>query len=505
MKACYVQEMRDIDRSAEELGGIPSIVLMENAAVSCVQRILSLNSAPKRIAVFCGRGNNGGDGFAIARQLINRGIDTDIYLVCGYEFSKDALINYEILSKMGANIYEVSENDDLKYKIMSCDVVIDAIFGSGLHGEITGIAGDCIGQINAYSEFTFAVDIPSGVNGDTGEVSGACIKADVTSTFAAYKVGMLEYPGADYCGRVYVENISIPNYLLEHININIPDNALISEIMPKRTNDSHKGDYGKLLIVGGSVGMTGAVALAASAAQRCGTGLITAAVPESVNPILEVKLTEPMTYPLKSRSGSICREAIDEIKEKMSGADALLFGPGIGRGEDIVEILREILKFSQIPIILDADGLYALSKDMDMLSHCGCNLIFTPHEMEFSRISGHTLEEIHKNRLELSEKFAAEFGVTLVLKGAKTVICAPDGTQYINILGNNGMATGGSGDVLAGMIAAFCARGVREEEAAVLGTYFHSAAADKAAETVGKNALAPTDIIDSIHLILPVE
>lgn len=505
MKVCFVREMRDIDKAAEQIGGIPSIVLMENAAVSCVQRILSLKLSLKRAAVFCGKGNNGGDGFAIARHFINRGIGTDVYLVCGGEFSGDALINYDILSKMGANIYELGENEDLKHKIMSCDVVVDAIFGSGLHGEITGIANDCIEQINKYSEFTFSVDIPSGINGDSGEVAGIAVKAYATSTFAAYKVGMLEYPGADYCGRVYVENISIPNYLLEHININIPDNDFVSKIMPKRTNDSHKGDYGKLLIVGASVGMTGAVALAAKAAQKCGVGLITAAIPEELNPILEVKLTEPMTYPLKSRDGAICHGAIEQIKEKMEQSDALLFGPGIGRGDEIVEILREILKSSKIPIILDADGLYALSKDMDMLSHCGCDLIFTPHEMEFSRISGHILEEIHKNRIALSEKFSSEFGVTLVLKGAKTIITAPDGKQYINALGNNGMATGGSGDVLAGMIAAFCARGVHDADAAVLGTYFHSAAADMAAEAVGKNALTPSDIINSIHLILPVE
>lgn len=505
MKACFARQMRDIDKNASELAGIPGIVLMENAAISCVKHLENLNIQNKRIAVFCGKGNNGGDGFAIARHLLNQGIDTTVFLVCGSDFSGDALTNYEILSKMGADISEILDTDDLKYKIMSFDIIVDAIFGTGIKGEIHGIAYDIIYAINKYSKFTFSVDIPSGINADNGSIGNIAIKADITITFAAYKIGMLQFPGADYCGKIVVENISIPKYIMEHININVIDSYLAKEKMPVRKSDSHKGDYGKLLIIGGSKGLTGAPVMSAEAALKCGTGLITVGTPKSVNGILEVKLTEPMTYPLPDIDGILTKSSLPYILKLMENCDALVFGPGIGRTPEIPEILRGILKNSKIPVIVDADGLYALSQDIDMLSECSCNLIFTPHEMEFSRISGYSLNEIKENRLLLSKEFAAEYGVTLILKGPRTIVTLPDGKQYINITGNNGMATGGSGDVLAGMIGAFLSRGCSEEDASVLGVYCHGLAGDLGAEKFGKDSLTPSDIISLIHLILPVE
>lgn len=505
MKACFSSQMREIDKAAAETGKIPGIVLMENAAIACVKHLERLDLHNKRTAVFCGKGNNGGDGLAIARHLINMGVDTDIYLVCGRNFSGDALTNYEILLQMDVQMYDISYQDDLQYQIMSYDIVIDSIFGTGIRGDISGIAAEVIAQINEYSKFVFSVDIPSGVNGDDGSVCNTAVKADMTVTFGAYKIGMLSFPGADLCGKIFVENISIPKYIMEHININVTDKELAESIMPKRKANSHKGDYGKLLIVGGSKGMTGAPAMAAEAALKCGCGLISVGIPESLNSIMEVKLTEQMTCPLKETDGVINTDSVLQIIEKAESCDALIFGPGIGRTPEITDILREILKKSQIPVIIDADGLYALSRDMDMLSDCSCNLIFTPHEMEFSRLTGYSLEEIQKNRIDISKKFAAEFGVTLVLKGPRTIITAPDETQYINITGNDGMATGGSGDVLAGMIGAFLARGCSETDAAVLGVYCHGLAGDKAAEIFGKDSLTPTDIISAIHLILPVE
>ena len=505
MKACSVEEMRKIDKMAEELGGIPSIVLMENAGIACANKLLELKRELKRVAVFCGSGNNAGDGFVIARHLINRGIDVSVFLVLGSEFSKDALINYEILSKMGVEILEVTETDDLKYKIMSYDAIVDAIFGTGIHGEISGVAEEVIRAINSYKKFVLSVDIPSGVNGDDGSIAGVAVNADVTVTFAAYKKGMFSYPSADFMGNIFVADISIPQYIKEHLTIDVIDEKMVQKIIPKRYDNSHKGNYGKVFILGASRGLTGAPVMAAEAALKCGSGLITVGIPESLNDILEVKLTEPMTYPLKENDGGLSVDAIPKILEKMKECDALVFGPGIGRSPEITEILRSVLLNSKVPVIIDADGLFALSKDLDMLSKCSCNLIFTPHEAEFSRLTGYSLEEISKNRLKLSKEFASEYGVTLVLKGSKTIVTAPDAKQYINITGNNGMATGGSGDVLAGMIGAFLARGVGESEAAVLGVYYHGLSADKAAEKTGKNSLTPTDIISSLHLILPVE
>lgn len=505
MKACSVEEIRKIDKMAEELGGIPSIILMENAGIACVNKLLELKRDLGRVAVFCGKGNNAGDGFVIARHLVNKGIDVSVFLVLGNEFSKDALINYEILSKMGVEILEVNETDDLKYKIMSYDAIVDAVFGTGIHGEISGVAEEVIRTINSYKKFVLSVDIPSGVNGDDGQVLGIAVKADVTVTFLAYKTGMFLFPGADFMGEIFVDDISIPQYIKEYLPIDVIDEKMAWDIMPKRYDNSHKGNYGKVFIVGGSRGFTGAPAMAAEASLKCGAGLITVGIPESLNDILEIKLTEPMTYPLKENDGVVSVDAIPQILEKMKECDALVFGPGIGRKPEITEILRLVLQNSKVPVIIDADGLFALSKDLDMLSKCSCNLIFTPHEAEFSRLTGYSLEEISKNRLNLSKEFASEYGVTLVLKGPKTIVTAPDKKQYINITGNNGMATGGSGDVLAGMIGALVARGMAEPEAAALAVYYHGLSADKAAEKTGKNSLTPTDIISSLHLILPVE
>ncbi len=505
MKACLTKEMREIDKKAEELGGIPGIVLMENAGLAVVTRLKEIGLLKKRVAIFCGKGNNAGDGFVIARHLLNMGIETSVYLVSGSDFSGDALINYEILSKMGGDISEILDEDSLKYKVMSYDIVVDAIFGTGIRGEITGIARNVIEEINKHGKFVISVDIPSGVMGDDGRIAGVAVKADMTVTFGAYKIGMLLYPGADYTGMVYVENISIPGYIMEHIKLNVIDDDLIKKLMPKRYDNSHKGNYGKVLIVGGSKGMTGAPTMAAEAALKCGVGLVTVGVPQSLNNILEVKLCEAMTMPLSDNNGEISEDSVDAILKKMEQSDALVFGPGIARSPAVGEILKKILSSSKIPVVVDADGLYALAKDMDMISNCGCDLIFTPHEMEFARLTGLSPEEVQNSRLKLSEQFSAEYGVTLILKGAKTIVTAPEGVQYINITGNNGMATAGSGDVLAGMVGAFLARGAQGYEAAVLASYLHGLAGDRAAEDLGKNAMTATDIISAIHLILPVE
>lgn len=505
MKACFAHQMREIDKSATDIGKIPSIVLMENAAMACMKTLNSYNLKSKRIAVFCGKGNNGGDGFAIARHLINQGIETEVFLVLGDNFSGDSLINYEILKNMGAEIHETIDLANIKYKILSFDIIVDAIFGTGLKGDIKGDLGELISYINKYKKFTLSVDVPSGIDADTGKIWGNAINADVTVTFAAYKVGMLLYPARDYCGEIFIDSISIPKSLMEHININVTDYNFLEKIMPKRQENSHKGDYGKLLIVGGAKGMTGAATLAAKSATRCGVGLITLGVPESLNPIFEEKLTEQMTLPLPDQEGIFTKDCVKKIIEKADKFDCLVFGPGLGRNTDATEILREILVFWQKPLVIDADGLFALSKDMDILKNASCDIILTPHEMEFSYLTGKSLEDIKKNRIELSRAFSKNYGVTLILKGSNTIISEKSGVQYINIWGNSGMAKGGSGDVLAGMVGAFLARGIDPFEASILGVGYHSLAGDKAAEIHGKNALTPKDIISSIPLILPVE
>ena len=479
MKVCTAAQMHEIDRRASEIGGIPSIVLMENAAMACVNEIEKL--APKKVAVFCGKGNNGGDGLAIARQLACRGYSVEVFLVLGSEFSGDAYINYEILEKTDVKMTEITDTSLLEYYILMQDLIVDAIFGTGIHGRVEGIAAEVIDAINLHAKKTLSVDIPSGVNSDTGEVVTTAVKADITVTFAAYKRGLLLYPGADFAGKVITSDISIPQYIIDglDIDINLIDEKMITGLFPARKADSHKGDYGKVFIMGGSVGMTGAAALAAKAALAGGAGLVTVGIPESLNPIMEVKTTEAMTLPLPEKNGAFAERAYP--REKAENSDILLFGPGVGRSEQIQDLLSDILSHSTVPVIVDADGLYALSKNLDMLNSCGCNLIFTPHEMEFARLIGKSADEVRANRLELSSQFAAENGVTLVLKGHHTIVTAPDGTQYINTTGNAGMATGGSGDVLAGLIAAFGAYLPNETDAAILAVWLHGLAGDIAA------------------------
>ncbi len=508
MKVCTAQQMRAIDRSAVEQGSIPSIVLMENAAIACVEEILKLDNI-KSAVIFCGKGNNGGDGFAIARHLFNRGIKITVYLVCGHDFSGDALINYEIISKLGVEIIELNSTDMLDLKVSMADVVVDAIFGTGIKGEISGIAADVIEIINKNAKYILSVDIPSGVNSDDGTVSNVCIKADKTVTFAAYKLGMLLYPGASMTGEVVLADISIPQYIIDNqnININIIDKQYIDSIRPKRCDNSHKGDYGKILIIGGSTGLTGAVCMACEASVRSGAGLVSAAVPKSLNDIFEKKLTEPMTIPLCDNNGNLDELCVEQILDRLNDFDICLFGVGIGRSEGISKILEEILKKSQIPVIIDADGLWAFSQKPQMLDNCNCNVILTPHEMEMARILGCDISDITKHRQLISYEYATQNGVTLVLKGHHTIVTSPSGEQYININGNSGMATGGSGDVLAGIIAAFVTRCKTETEAAAFGVYIHGLAGDLASRQKGEESMLPTDMISNIPnaLKLPVE
>lgn len=498
MKICTADEMRKIDRHAVDIGRIPSIILMENAAFSCVREIERKN--PKRVGIFCGKGNNGGDGFAIARHLIQKGYDTEIFLVCGTDFSNDAEINYEILEKMGAKITQITSQSPLEYYILAQDLIVDAIFGTGISGEITGLTAHVIDFINKYKKEVLSVDIPSGVNADTGEVLSVAVKADTTVTFAAYKKGMILYPGAEYTGEIIVSDISIPDYIIEGADIDteLIDFDFAKKHLPKRAENSHKGDYGKVFIVGSSPGMTGAVTLSAKAAMNSGAGLVTAGIPKSLNPIMEVKLTEEMTLPLSEDNGILTLDAFSDIMKKSDQSDVLLFGVGIGRNDKTRELLFQILKHSKIPVVLDADALFLLAGNLDILNSCSCNLIFTPHEMEFSRLLGCDISEVSKNRLELSKQFATDYGVTLILKGPHTIVTAPDGRQYVNSSGNSGLATGGSGDVLAGMVATFLSSGLDEPLSSALAVYLHGIAGDLAACDYGEASLTAGKLCEYI-------
>lgn len=500
-KVCLAQEMRNIDRITIDSYQIPGIVLMENAALACVEALKTDSSIDnKSFCVVCGKGNNGGDGLAIARHLYNFGAKVEILLVSGSEYSGDAKINYDIAEAMDIPMEEMVNVDDFTHAIYGCDVVIDAVLGTGAKGEITGFLYDVIKVINESGKYVLSVDVPSGINSDTGEILSIAVKATKTVTFGAYKRGMFLYPGADYTGDIIVAPISIPQSVIDSqgIEINVTDSEFVKGIIKERKDNSHKSDYGKLLIIAGSKGMSGAAYLSGEAALRSGAGLVTIACPECINNVLESKTTEVMTMPLEDVDGCVSYNSISKLLKKISEVDAVLIGPGLGRGRDTGEIVKEVLRRSTVPVIVDADALYAISQDMDILKECTCELVFTPHAMEMSRLTGIDVEDIEKNRINLSRDFSDETGAVLLLKGHHTIVTSPSLKQYINNTGNAGMASAGSGDVLAGIISALIAKGAECTNAAAAGAYIHGFAGDIAKTKYGTEYMSATNIIESL-------
>ena len=500
-KACYAEEMRAVDRAATELGFVPGIILMENAALACVnelQRCFELSG--KSVAVFCGKGNNGGDGLAIARHLYNMGVAVNIFLVSGNAYKGDAKINYDIVTGMGIPVDTIADTDGFEYVIRSFDIVVDAIFGTGISGVVRGIAYDIIRLINENAKYILSVDVPSGINSDSGEICGVCINADKTVTFAGYKIGMFMYPAADCTGEIVADMISMPDIAIEsqNLQINVTDAEFVRNTIPPRRNNSQKGDYGRLLIIAGSLGMSGAAYMASEAALKSGAGLITLACCETISEALEVKTTEVMTLPVDDTDGHIAYSAVTQILPQLDRAGAVLIGPGLGRSTDAAEVVRAVLKGSRVPVIVDADAINAVAKNKTLLSECACDLIFTPHAMEMSRLTGLDVSYIEENRIQVSREFAEENGAVLLLKGHHTVVTDRSLTQYINITGNPGLASGGSGDVLAGIIAAFAARGAGCAEAAAAAAYIHGLAGDIAAAKYGQESMSAANVLECL-------
>ncbi len=505
---CTAAQMHAVDAAAAETAKIPGIVLMENAALACVAELSkSFDFRKTSFAVFCGRGNNGGDGLAIARHLFNKGAEVYVYLTSGTEFSGDALTNYEIVRALGIAVIEIENPALLKNFVKSADCVVDAILGTGMRGAARGGAEAAIKAINEYARYVLSVDMPSGADSDSGEVLGAAVKADKTVTFAAYKRGMFLYPAADYCGEKVLADISVPEYIMEVKagRCYAADGAAVARVFPKRRNNSHKGDYGKIMIVGGSVGMAGAVTMSAKAALRFGTGLITAAVPASVNNIVQNKIDEVMTLPLPEEGGRISRNAAERLAKRANLCDAVLIGPGMGRSESVYAFMADFLPRLEVPSVVDADGIYAIARNDGLLARCAVKPVLTPHSQELSYLTGRSAEEIESARFSVSADYSAKNGVTLILKGHHTIITAADGDCTVNTTGNPGMAGAGSGDVLAGMATALLARGMDTYDAAVCAVYLHGAAGDYAAAQYGADAMCANDIISSVCHILPVE
>jgi len=502
-------QMRECDRLTIEEIGIPGLVLMETAAravVLEVERRLGNDVSEKRITIFCGKGNNGGDGLACARHLLNHGAEVFTILTTPIEsLSGDARTNADLLLKVGGEILVIDSVDQIPSEALITDLVIDALLGTGFIGELTGLYCDLIDLIGRMEALVVAVDVPSGVSGLTGLVGGKAVEADSTVTFGLLKPGLVLPPGRDLAGQVTVADIGIPRSVIaaQSIATFVVEAADVRAQLPKRSRDAHKGDAGFVYLLAGSPGLTGAATLAAEAAVRTGAGLVVVGVPRSLNPILEVKLTEAMTEPLpETPLGSLSYHATEQVKSRFDWADAIAVGPGLGKDPDTGALLDRTLPGVRKPMVIDADGLNFLASRPELLKQLPRQTILTPHPGEFSRLCGHSIAEITANRIEITRQYAIQHGIVVHLKGAPSITATPEGEVYINPTGNPGMATGGSGDVLTGIIVALLAAGIPPASAAWMGSYIHGLAGDLGAERVGTLSLTAGDIIQHLHLSL---
>jgi len=507
LKIVSAEEMRQIDQRAIDKYGIPGLVLMENAGwrvVQVVEQILE-SVVGKKVTIFAGKGNNGGDAFVVARHLRNMGAQVKILVTCEpTEISGDAKVNLEILEKIDLKVYHLLNANSLnivKVALISTDLVIDGIFGTGFKGVVNKYMGKIFDLINQCEKPIVSIDIPSGVEANTGKVLGPCVKANHTVTMALPKIGLLLEPGASFTGNLYIGDISIPEEAITEQGINryVTDLSLIKSLFPRRSPDGHKGTYGHVLVVGGSEGMTGAVTLTSQAALKIGAGLVTLGVPSSLNQIMELKLTEVMTKALPETDKKVLSQAAKEdILHLTTKADVLAIGPGMSQEDSVKELLIDLLKEIKIPIIIDADGLNALVDNLDVFKEMQVPVVLTPHPGEMARLTNMSVPEILENKLTIAKEKAIEWQVTLVLKGNKSIIATPEGKVYINPTGNPGMATAGSGDVLTGIIAGLIGQGLTADKATVVGTFIHGLAGDKAREAKGSYSLVASDIVESL-------
>ncbi|MBN1550346.1 NAD(P)H-hydrate dehydratase [bacterium] len=502
------EQMKELDRKTIQEIGIPGVVLMENAGRETVRAINTFFELPEdaSVTVVAGKGNNGGDGFVVARHLSNQNFNVVVVLLGRQsELKGDAKINAEIAVKMGIPVYELLDDGDLavlEVELENADLIVDSIFGTGLTKPPSGIYASAINAINTVQALTVSVDIPSGIFADASVVDGPAVYADLTVTFGLPKPSLLLYPAAGHTGQLVVADISIPPDVIHDIE---PAGRILSpcdfhNILRTRPPNSHKGMYGHLLIVAGSPGKTGAAALAAEAALRAGTGLVTVAIPESLNSILEVKLTEAMTLPVKGIDGNIFgMESFDVIVESAKSKTALLIGPGIGLHSETQKFMRTLLKTVRIPIIIDADGLTLMAEQEPPWSDGEQSIILTPHPGEMSRLTGINIPQMLSDQISVLKQFTQRIPSHVILKTARTIIMNQDGSWLLNITGNPGLASGGTGDVLAGLVSGFVAQKFAVEEAVAAAVFLHGLAADIAIKDIGVDALLASDLLSYLN------
>jgi hydroxyethylthiazole kinase-like uncharacterized protein yjeF len=511
MKVLTSAQMREIDRKAIEEIGIPGPVLMENAGlrVAAALRGLFPDKQDCILAVVAGKGNNGGDGLVVARHLHNLGYSLEVLLLSKIEELKgDALLNARICRNMGVPLKEVAgpqEWPDAAKALPRARVIVDAIFGTGLVKPAEGLFAQAIQDINKAKAFKLAIDIPSGLSSDTFKLIGPAVKADLTVALAAPKVGHVFPPAEEQVGELLIADIGIPKTLFDDksLTLEMVDEEFVVPLFGRRKRDTHKGSYGHLLVISGSLGKTGAAVMAGRAALKMGAGLVTVATASSCLPLVARSTPELMTEPLaETKEKTIAVEAVGRAVELCRGKDGLVLGPGLSTHPSTARFVGELLAKVKLPLVLDADGLNILAENQTLMQKLPRPAILTPHPGEFGRFLGMNAAAVLEKRLELVPEFAKKHNVVLVLKGYRTLVAAPDGRTYINSTGNPGLATGGSGDVLSGMLGGQLVQEKDALRAALSAVYAHGLAGDRAAERLSQKSLTATDIIRTLPAAL---
>jgi NAD(P)H-hydrate epimerase len=504
MRVLNAAQMREADaRTIQEIG-IPSIVLMENAGRQVVAALeASYSDLPTRhVAVLCGRGNNGGDGFVVARTLHQHGVGVSVFVLASIaDVRGDARMNLEILGRLGLTTVEIANEQawELHFsEIVKCNLIIDAVFGTGLKTPLSGMLETIVADLNGCGIPVVSVDLPSGISADTPELIGDCIHAAMTVTLGAPKLPLVLPPAESCAGNVVIADVGIPTEVLESVEgprLELLTREDMRELVPPRELASHKGDYGHVLVIAGSFGKTGAAHLTALGALRSGAGLVTVATPKSCLPIVAAMAPEYMTAPLEEDDrGCIAETSIEQVLALEH--DVIAIGPGLGTSDSVAAFVRALLERGSSPLVLDADALNVLARDPSALTgrDGSRGIIITPHPGEMARLVGRSTEEVQANRIDIARNLATSRHLYVILKGHRTLIATPDAKVLINPTGNPGMASGGSGDLLTGMIAAWLGQLLDTEAACKLAVFLHGLAGDLAEADEGELAMTATDI-----------
>ena len=505
-KVATTREMQKIDSLAISSYGIEGLELMENAGIGITKALKKrfCDFSKKEVLIFCGIGNNGGDGLVVARLLFNMKINVAVFLLeKQVDLKNDTAINAELAFKLGVKITELDKTNLhlLDDHLKNCDIIVDALFGTGLTRPISGLYKQTIEKINKSKKFIAAVDIPSGINSDTGVLMGDCIRADLTLALALFKHGHLLFPAAALMGELELIDIEIPPELVtsQALEVQVTEESDLRTWFHRRSADSHKGNYGHVLVIAGSRGKGGAAGLTALAALRMGCGLVTLALPESCQKAFEFHPLEVMTVSAPETAvGTFALSAKNILLNHSKGMSAIAIGPGLSTEPETVQLLRELLPVIDCPLIIDADAVNALAQSPETISQLKTNAVLTPHPKEMSRVTGIEISKIVEKRIEVARKFARDHSVTIVLKGAATIISQPNGLTTINPTGNPGMATAGSGDILSGIIASLVAQGFSSPKAAIAGTYLHGLSGDIFAQGESQTSLIAGDLLRTL-------